>query len=180
MFCVCLLTIFLIKLLLELDQAYCGICLYFHLYSHLYLMFRICVPTISLIMLLLVILSQISKQPCGSSVAWSECRIVLTGRARTPYGIHACIWILNCKICIFVFVIKIWFLFALYLDYIWCHLSLADDSIANIDHSIEGSWAPADLSQSKCFAVNLIASRPTVPLRTMWPCERPGTGRRSP
>ena len=156
------------------------------------------------------------------------------------------IYIFNCKICNFVFVIKIWFLFALYLDYIWCHLSLANDSnanfgvglyaasahsvwdtcvyfdsqlqnlyfcicninlisicsaicnwitldvilagsFANFDHSFEASWTPTDRplfgrnpTQTKCFAVNLIASRPTVPLRTMWPCERPGTGRRSP
>ena len=85
MFCVCLLTIFLIKLLLEPDQAYFGICLYLYLYSHLNLMFCICLLTLFLIMLLLVILSQISKQPCGSSVAWSECRIVPEASAHSVW-----------------------------------------------------------------------------------------------
>ena len=85
MFCVCLLAIFLIKLLLEPDKAYFGICLYLYLYSHLNLMFCICLLTLFLIMLLLVILSQISKQPCGSSVAWSECRIVQEASAHSVW-----------------------------------------------------------------------------------------------
>ena len=180
MFCVCLLTIFLIKLLLELDQAYCGICLYFHLYSHLYLMFCICLLTISLIMLLLVILSQISKQPCGSSVAWSECRIVQEASAHSVWD--TCVYldsqlqnlyfcICNMKLISISSAICIWISFDV----------ISAGSFANFDHSFEGSWAPANLSLAEiCFAVNLIASRPTVPLRTMWPCERPGTGRRSP
>ena len=50
-------------------------------------------------------------EPDLKAAVWVERGVIgmsdCTRRARTPYGIHACIWILNCKICIFVFVIKI-------------------------------------------------------------------------
>ena len=48
-------------------------------------------------------------EPDLKAAVWVEPGVIgmsdCTRQARTPYGIHACIWNLNCKICIFVFVI---------------------------------------------------------------------------
>ena len=55
-------------------------------------------------------------EPDLKAAVWVEPGVIgmsdCTRQARTPYGIHACIWNLNCKICIFVFVIWSWFLLA--------------------------------------------------------------------
>ena len=66
---------------------------------------------LSMIMIIPVFLSMISKQPCGPTVAWSECRIV--GCEPSLYGIHACICIFNCNVFLLLNLLDFYFTFDL-------------------------------------------------------------------